>query len=263
MGDGRDHLYGSAMNTGLIFDIREFTVHDGPGIRTTVFMKGCPLRCAWCHNPEGQSRQPQVVRAPGGERIAGKEYAAIELAEILNKQVEVLNDNEGGVTFSGGEPLLQSEFVAQVIDLLDRVHVLLDTSGYAGEADFRRVAGRSQLVFFDLKLIDPDLHRRYTGCGNGPILRNLQVLSTLGVPFVIRVPLVPGVTDTDANLSAIARTVRGLPGLMRVDLLRYNRMAGAKYESVGMKFNPDFDEARELNINTTEFEKMGVPVRVA
>ncbi len=204
-----------------------------------------------------------MMRGLGGERVAGKEYAAIELAEILNKQVDILNANEGGITFSGGEPLLQSEFVAQVIDLLDRVHVLLDTSGYAAESDFRRVAERSHLIFFDLKLIDPELHRRYTHCDNAPILHNLNVMSTLGVPFVIRVPLVPGVTDTDANLTAIAETVRGLPGLVRLDLLPYNKAAGAKYESVGMKFNPDFDETRELNINTALFEKIGVPVRVA
>lgn len=251
------------MTTGILFDIREFTIHDGPGIRTTVFLKGCPLRCSWCHNPEGQSRQPQVIRGLGGDRVAGKEYAARELAEILNKQADVLRMNEGGVTFSGGEPLLQSEFVAEVIDLLDGFHVLLDTCGYASEPDFRRVAGRSNLVFFDLKLGDRELHRRYTGCDNDPILHNLHVMSTLRVPFVIRVPLVPGVTDRDENLAAIAGMVRGLPGLVRVDLLPYNRAAGAKYRSVGMNFKPDYDETRELNINPTPFQEAGVPVRVA
>ena len=203
------------------------------------------------------------MRSPVGERIAGKEYTAVELAELLNKQADILRANEGGVTFSGGEPLLQSEFVAQVIDLLDDVHVLLDTSGYASEADFRRVAERSDLVFFDLKLIDSAAHRRYTGVDNAPILRNLRVMSALSVPFVIRVPLIPGVTDTDANLAAIADTVRGLPGLARVDLLPYNKAAGAKYESVGMEFEPDYDETRELNVNTAIFQQANVPVRVA
>lgn len=251
------------MTTGIVFDIREFTVHDGPGIRTSVFMKGCPLRCSWCHNPEGQSRQPQIIRSPIGERIAGKEYTASELAALLNKQADILRANEGGVTFSGGEPLLQSEFVAQVIDLLDDVHVLLDTSGYASEEDLRRTAERSDLIFFDLKLIDRTAHRRYTGVDNDPILHNLGVMSTLGVPFVIRVPLIPGVTDTDSNLAAIADTVCGLPGLVRVDLLPYNRAAGGKYESVGMEFKPDYDETRELSINTMIFHKANVPVRVA
>ncbi len=263
MMDHPTRLSGEAMTTGLVFDIREFTVHDGPGIRTTVFMKGCPLHCAWCHNPEGQSRHPQSMRGSGGERIAGKAYTPFALAEILNKQADVLRANGGGVTFSGGEPRLQSEFVAQVIDLLDHVHVLLDTSGYAGEADFRRLAERAQLIFFDLKLIDPVLHRRYTGGDNAPILHNLHVMAGLAVPFVVRVPLVPGLTDTDANLAAIAEVVRGLPGLVRVDLLPYNRVAGAKYESVGMKFEPGFDETRALNINTRLFDQIGVPVRVA
>jgi pyruvate formate lyase activating enzyme len=251
------------LSTGIVFDIREFTVHDGPGIRTSVFMKGCPLSCSWCHNPEGRSRQPQIMRSPVGDRVAGKEYTAVELAELLNKQADILRANEGGITFSGGEPLLQSEFVAQVIDLLDDVHVLLDTSGYASQADFRRVAERSALVFFDLKLIDRAAHRHYTGVDNKPILRNLRVMSAIGVPFVIRVPLIPGVTDTDSNLAAIADTVRGVRGLVRVDLLPYNKAAGAKYESVGMEFKPDYDETRELNIDTAIFQRANVPVKVA
>jgi pyruvate formate lyase activating enzyme len=248
--------------TGIVFDIREFTVHDGPGIRTTVFMKGCPLRCAWCHNPEGQARQPQSLRSAAGERIAGKEYTAAELAARLNQQANILKANEGGVTFSGGEPLLQSEFIARVIDLLNDVHVLLDTCGCASEEDFRRTAERSDLIFFDLKVNDRSLHRHYTGVDNDPILHNLQVMTTLGVPFVIRVPLVPGVTDTDSNLGAIANTVSGLDGLVRVDLLPYNKAAGAKYESVGMEFKPDYDETRKLNINTAIFQRAHVPVRV-
>jgi pyruvate formate lyase activating enzyme len=251
------------LTSGIVFDIREFTVHDGPGIRTSVFMKGCPLSCSWCHNPEGRSRAPQVIRSPAGERVAGKEYTAPELAALLNRQADILRANEGGVTFSGGEPLLQAEFVAQVIDLLDDVHVLLDTSGYASEEDFRRVAERTRLVFFDLKLIDREAHRRYTGVYNDAILHNLQVLSALRVPFVARVPLIPGVTDSDENLSAIAETVRGLPNLVRVDLLPYNQAAGAKYEFAGMKFKPDYDETRPLNVNPTVFQNAKVPVRVA
>lgn len=253
----------SAAALGIVFDIREFTVHDGPGIRTTVFMKGCPLRCEWCHNPEGQSVSPEVMRGPAGERITGREYSADQLAGILNKQAAILRENEGGVTFSGGEPLLQAAFVAEVIDRLDRVHVLLDTSGYASEPDFRLVAERADLVFFDLKLMDREQHRRYTGAFNDLILHNLHVLSEIGVPFVARVPLVPGVTDADENLSAIAAALRGLPGLRRVDLLPYNKAAGAKYPLVGREFKPQYDEAREPNINLHPFQRVDIPVRVA
>ncbi len=250
------------MATGVVFDIKEFAVHDGPGIRTTVFMKGCPLSCTWCHNPEGQSRQPQTIRGLAGERIAGKEYSAEALATFLNGQAAILRSAEGGITFSGGEPLLQAEFVAEVIDRLEHLHVLLDTSGYATESNFRLLLNRSDLVYFDLKLIDPEAHRHYTGCDNQPILANLKRMSEAGKPFVIRVPLVPGVTDTDENLEAIARTISGLPGLQRADLLSYNKAAGSKYRFAGMVFQPGYDETRQLNLHTAPFEQAGIEVHV-
>ncbi len=248
------------MTSGIVFDIKEFAVHDGPGIRTTVFLKGCPLSCSWCHNPEGISPKPQTICSPAGERLVGTEYSSEELASILMKQAEVLRLNGGGVTFSGGEPLAQAKFVAKVIDQLDGIHVLLDTSGYATEEDFRLVASRCDLIYFDLKLIDPQSHQRYTGCDNGSILRNLRVLSTLGIPFVVRVPMVPGVTDTDENLTQIAETVKDLPGMPKVDLLRYNRAAGGKYKAAGVEFEPEFDESREVNANKKPFEDLGVEV---
>jgi pyruvate formate lyase activating enzyme len=251
------------MTTGIVFDIKEFTIHDGPGIRTTVFMKGCPLSCTWCHNPEGQSMRPQVIRGLAGERLAGQAYIATQLAELLNQQADILRANEGGVTFSGGEPLLQAEFIAEVIDLLHGVHILLDTSGYGREQDFQKLVDRSDLVFFDLKLVDRIAHQHYTGQSNDLILNNLKILSASGKPFVIRVPLVPGVTDTDENLASIAQTVRGLPGLIRVDLLPYNKAAGSKYQYAGMEFKPDYDETRPLNINMILFEQSGVKVCVA
>lgn len=251
------------MSAGLVFDIRKFTLHDGPGIRTTVFLKGCPLRCSWCHNPEGQAREPQVMGAGGFRRTVGRHYEADDLAVLLHRQAAVLNANGGGITFSGGEPLAQAGFVAEVIDRLAGLHLLLDTCGYAEEAALRLVAAKCQLVYYDLKLIDPVMHRRYTGVDNGPILANLRVLASLGVQFVIRVPLVPGVTDTDANLEAIAHTVRALPGLLRVDLLPYNRAAGGKYAGLGMVFRPGFDETANVNANGEPFKAAGIEVRIA
>ena len=227
----------AAERTGIVFDIREFTVHDGPGIRTTVFLKGCPLRCAWCHNPEGLSPEPQPMRGAAGGRIAGKAWGAAELADLLNRQEPLLREG-GGVTFSGGEPLFQAAFVAGVIDRLRGLHVTLDTSGHGGEDDFRLLAGRSDLVLFDLKLIDPAGHALWTGAGNGPVLRNLDVLEGLGVPYVIRVPLVPGVTDDPANLEGIAERARGRRGLLGIDLLPYSRAAGGNYAACGMEWKP-------------------------
>ncbi|MBI5383532.1 MAG: radical SAM protein [Verrucomicrobia bacterium] len=250
------------MLTGVVFDIKEFAVHDGPGVRVTVFLKGCPLRCSWCHNPEGLSPQPQVLRSVAGDRVAGQVFTSAELAARLNGQANLLRTGEGGVTFSGGEPLAQAAFVAEVIDQLNNLHVVLDTSGHAEEAEFRAVASKVSLVYFDLKLVDAEQHRHHTGAGNERILQNLRVLSGLGVPFVIRVPLIPGVTDTEANLSSVARLVNGMPGLQRVDLLPYNRVAGAKYAACGLAFQPTYDESRTLNPNLACFASAGVEVRV-
>jgi pyruvate formate lyase activating enzyme len=247
----------------MIFDIKEFSVHDGPGIRTTVFLKGCQLACMWCHNPEGQSFEPQTMYGPTGSRLAGTEYTPFELASLLNRQAIILRANEGGITFSGGEPLMQAGFLAEVIPLLDGLHILLDTSGYGLEEDFRLLLALVDMVYFDIKLVDSALHLRYTGRDNKLILSNLAVLSKSSKPFVIRVPLVPGVTDTEENLGAIAEIAKGLPGLVRVDLLPYNRAAGAKYEAAGKGFQPDYDENQSVNANTKPFEIVGVKVKVA
>jgi pyruvate formate lyase activating enzyme len=249
------------MTSGIVFDIKEFTVHDGPGVRTTVFLKGCPLACMWCHNPEGQSIQPQVIRSPSSERMAGREYSARELATLLNQQAALLRANDGGITFSGGEPLFQADFVAGVIDLLDNLHVVLDTCGYGSQQDFLLLLVRSNLIFFDIKLIDRELHLHYTGGDNDLILRNLQLLSESGKSFIIRVPLVPGVTDTDENLVGIVKAIEKLPGLIEVNLLPYNRSAGSKYQYAGMEFKPDYDEKRRVNINTKIFEQAGLKVK--
>lgn len=247
----------AAAITGVVFDIRELTVHDGPGVRTTVFLKGCPLRCAWCHNPEGLSPAPQVLRSTTGQRLVGKEYTSVELAAILNRQAPLLRDI-GGVTFSGGEPLLQAAFVADTIGRLEDLHVTLGTSGYASEDDFRLVAAKCHLVLFDLKLIDTAAHRRWTGQDNAPILSNLAVLDALKTPFVVRVVLVPGVTDTDENLRAIAECLSALSVRPRVELLPYNRAAGGKYAACGLEWHPPYNEDAPVNANLEPFQNQNV-----
>jgi pyruvate formate lyase activating enzyme len=251
------------MTSGVVFDVREFTLHDGPGIRTTVFLKGCPLACTWCHNPEGLDPVPQIMRSSTGARAVGRRYEAVELAELLSGQARILADNEGGVTFSGGEPLAQASFVAEVIDLLPATHIVLDTSGFGGKDAFMALARRADLVFFDLKIVDPVAHLRWTGQDNAPILRNLALLEQLGRPFVARVPLVPGVTDTNENLTAIASLVASNRMLVRVELLPYNRAAGGKYASCGKTFAPGFDEDRAPNADLDPFERAGIEARVA
>ncbi len=251
------------MSSGIVFDIREFTVHDGPGIRTTVFLKGCPLRCAWCHNPEGLDPEPQVLRSAAGERLVGRRWEAGDLAALLMGQADVLRLNDGGVTFSGGEPLMQAAFVADVIDRLEGLHVVLDTSGYAERGPFAAVASRCDLIYFDIKLIDPGAHLRWTGQDNAPILRNLALLEELERPFVARIPLVPGVTDMGDNLEAIAGALEMAPTLVEVQLLPYNRAAGGKYAACGLDFAPGYDEERPPNIDIEPFTRRGIEVRVA
>jgi pyruvate formate lyase activating enzyme len=250
------------VKTGIVFDIKEFAIHDGPGIRTTVFLKGCALRCSWCHNPEGLSPESQVLHSPSGERLVGTRYTASELAELLNRQAGIMSENGGGVTFSGGEPLFQAEFVAETIDQLDGLHVLLDTSGYASRANFERVASRVDMLYLDIKSLEIDTFRKYCGGDLEVLLANLAQLRNLNVSVVIRVPLIPGVTDTLRNMTAIVQTVRDIPGLVRVDLLPYNRLSGAKYPLVGLEYRPGFDEGRLPQILGEPFGALNIPWRV-
>jgi pyruvate formate lyase activating enzyme len=247
--------------TGMVFDIRELTVHDGPGIRTTIFLKGCLLRCAWCHNPEGLSPVPQLMHGASGERLVGRSYTSKELAQVLNGLSPLLRDI-GGVTFSGGEPLMQAAFVADTISRLNNLHITLGTSGFASEQDFRLVTDQCDLILFDLKLMDSEAHLYWTGQDNGRILQNLHVLSEMETPFIIRIPLVPGVTDTDENLGAIAAHLRLLPRIPRVELLPYNRAAGAKYAACGLEWPPRYREDQPVNAHLELFRNLDVEASI-
>lgn len=250
------------MKQGLIFDIKEFAVHDGPGIRTTVFLKGCPLRCTWCHNPEGQLPAPQMMHRSTGDRVVGEQYTSSALAELLNRQAAPLSGNGGGVTFSGGEPLAQADFVAETIDQLEGLHVLLDTSGYGSPRAFESLAIRSDMIYFDIKSLNPVTFKKYCSGDINVVLANLKSLRDMNVPIVIRIPVIPGVTDNLNNYKEIARIIRDLPNLERVDLLRYHRLAGAKYPQVDMKYAPGFDEDLAPNVDGTYFDEMDIPWRV-
>ena len=253
----------AADTEGVIFDIKEFTLHDGPGPRTTVFFKGCPLHCIWCHNPEGMDVQPTLMvkenlcthcgacRKPCGHpecqpfgrclhicpknliSLAGQTVTAGELARKLVRQKDFFG-SEGGVTLSGGEPLRQPAFAAALGTLLHEagVHTALQTSGYASEEAFRTLLDAVDYVLFDLKLADEDAHIRYTGVSNRPIHRNLAVLRTSGKPFVLRIPLIQGIVAEKENLAALA----SLAGDEPVELMPYNPYAGAKYKMTGKEF---------------------------
>lgn len=227
------------METGTLFKIKRYALHDGPGIRTTVFFKGCPLTCRWCHNPEGIDGHPQTMSrttdAGDGEATVGSVLSVGELIGIIDRDVLFYDESGGGVTFSGGEPLAQPHFLKAVLAACRQreIHTTLDTSGFAPAAVVDEILPLVQLVLFDLKIMDADAHRRHTGVANGRIQANLVRIAASGVPVRIRVPLIPGVTDGEANLSQIARFAGRLPGVQAIDLLPYHRIGAAKYRRLG------------------------------
>lgn len=225
--------------TGRVFEIREFTLHDGPGIRTTVFLKGCPLRCAWCHNPEGQSFEKETLHRKNGESVpCGVDWTVEALAEELLRNADIMEQSGGGVTFSGGEPLAQAAFVAEVADRLKAAGIpsALETSGHVPEADYRMAVSRMAFVYQDLKHHDAAAFRRWCGGDLALVLRNLAWLRDSGIPFAVRVPCIPGVNDTPADRATLLRLAGTAPSLRGVEFLPYNPAAPAKYAMLGRPF---------------------------
>ncbi len=266
---------------GLIFDIKEFSIRDGEGVRTTVFFKGCPLRCAWCHNPEGLSPTPELWAdsarcrdcglcrkpcehadcQPFGRclhicpqnlvRQVGKVWTPQELAVRLRRQKPMFDAMGGGVTLSGGEPLLQADFCAALLgELGGDIHKTLETSGYASQRDFDRIIHLCDFVIMDIKLMDDDAHRRRTGVSNAQILSNAKYLMESGVEHLFRTPLIPGITDTEENLQAIAAFIGDEP----IELLPYNDLAPAKYAAVGRTFSAELDPTQKRTPDLSLFQ---------
>jgi len=259
----------------IISNVQRFSTEDGPGIRTTVFFKGCPLRCLWCHNPEGLSRRPQLVwresrcigcgeckkACPRGGLLPGRSDkcevcglcadACPTLArEIIGRTVtpeelanEVARDKvffgeDGGVTASGGEAALQAEFLGRFFDLCraKNIHTALDTSGAVPGDTFDEMLHHVDLVLYDLKLLDEDRHREIIGAPLSTIIANLKRISASGIPFWVRFPIVTGYTDDDDNVRAIAELLHDMKGLQRIDLLPFHQLGHSKYIALGMPY---------------------------
>jgi len=264
---------------GRVFNIQRFSVHDGPGIRTTVFLKGCPLSCRWCHNPEGVSAHPEIVivesrciecgecvaacpmslpsAVDGGwagdssrctacgacvdacpteaRQLAGRDMWVDEvLAEIVKDRL-FFDESGGGVTFSGGEPLAQGRFLLAALEACraEGIHTAVDTSGLAAQDRLLAMAELSDLVLFDLKFVDSERHREFTGVSNGVILANLAVLAQAHRAIWLRVPVIPGVNDDAENLAATARLAASMPSVQRVSLLPFHRLGADKLRRLG------------------------------
>ena len=265
------------MREGIICDLKRFAVHDGPGVRSTVFLKGCPLRCVWCHNPESIRRAPELgvrfhkctlcgecTRVCACHRIAdgkhrfgresctacgrcvgaclfdalvlyGKRVTPEETAAAVLEDRAFYETSGGGVTVSGGEPLLQAAFCAELFRLLKRecIHTAVDTCGEVPWSAFETVLPVADLFLFDFKHPDSEAHRRLTGSGNGRIKANLLRLGRNGCPVEIRIPLIPGLNMEDETLKRSAEFLAGIGTVTAVRLLAYLSLARSKYEAVG------------------------------
>jgi pyruvate formate lyase activating enzyme len=267
-----------------VSNLQRFCVHDGPGIRTTVFLLGCPLRCRWCQNPEALARRPvllfnadkcagcgacveaceyeAVVRSGDGRirfdrarcrtcgrcasscyyrarELAGRPYSVPELLQEILKDRVAFRNSGGGVTLSGGEPLLEPEFAARLLEACGRagVHTAVETCGAVPWQHCERVLPHVDLFLYDLKLIDPEKHRKWTGAENRGILENARALAERGKRLIIRVPLIPRVNDDDAEFLAIARFAAGLGGAREMHLLPFHQVGSSKYALAGLAYS--------------------------
>jgi pyruvate formate lyase activating enzyme len=270
------------MQSGLVFDLMHFSTRDGPGIRTTVFLKGCPLHCAWCHNPESQSPQPEVIlrpnlciacgecisvcpedaisqvngvmaydrsrcRAcgacveictPGAREMAGKVMTTGQVLVEIEKDRPFYDESGGGVTFSGGEPLLQFDFLADLLHTchLNGLNTVLDTSGFTPWNQLEAILPDVDLFLYDIKAMDDATHQKWTGVSNRLILENLNRLAEAGGRIIIRVPLIPGVNDTPDQMEALGRMAASLPGLIGIELLPYHKIGLEKYKRLQLPY---------------------------
>lgn len=301
-----------AATTGLVFNIMRFALHDGPGIRTTVFLKGCPLRCWWCHNPESESQEPEVlyfqercigcgecvracphgalsldaagehvVRDPsrcepcgecaeacptGARQLVGRRMTVAEVVREVAKDQVFFDESGGGVTISGGEPLMQPEFVEELLSALRgrRIRTALDTCGLAQPEVVERVRPHVDLFLYDLKAMDQATHLKYTGVKNDLILRNLASLAEAGSTVIVRLPVIPGVNDGGDQLDTLAGFMTA-HGLRDLDLLPYHRIGSDKYQRLHLEWRMEGVEppdAEHLDALVARLAGAGLRVRI-
>jgi len=261
---------------GIIFDIKKFAVHDGPGIRQTIFFKGCPMNCWWCHNPEGIKYHEEVVEVV--KPLDGKDFIEKEtigkwmtVEEVMNeieKETVFYDESGGGVTFSGGEPLKQFDFLLLLLqECRERnIHTTLDTTGYCNEIKFRRLLGKVDLYLYDIKTIDDALHKKYTGVSNKVSLNNLRTLTEAKENVILRFPIIPGITDIYGNINDLKAFLGSFDhNIKEINLLPYHKTATNKYKRLHITNQMEGVRSlgkKDLTGLKTEFEKEGYIVKI-
>lgn len=263
--------------TGIIFNVKRYAIHDGPGIRVTFFLKGCPMSCAWCHNPEGISSEPeeiiQINRIGKSEfsqkEKVGRPYSADEVLAIVEKDRIFLEKSGGGVTFSGGEPLMQAEFLMEVLATCRErgFHTAIDTSGQFASEKLDQVLPFTDLFLFDLKHTDPDKHRDFTGVSNELILKNLERIIAGSSELIVRIPVIPDFNDDPVQITMMRELIRRYPKnrIKAISLLPYHTTGMAKYRKLNMPFRlggihqPSAAQMKEMK---EFFSQTGIRVKV-
>ena len=223
---------------GRIFDIQRFSVHDGPGIRTIVFLKGCRLRCRWCCNPESQSYEIEQMEMSGKVKTVGLDVTAGEIISEVERDTIYYKRSGGGLTLSGGESLAQPEFAEALLALAHShsINTAMESTGFADFADIARILPHLDLYLMDIKHMDSEKHKAFTGQYNDKILENAQRIARSPVKLIIRTPVIPTFNDTEEEIRAIAKFAASLPGVEEMHLLPYHRIGTDKYKGLGREY---------------------------
>lgn len=224
--------------SGRIFDIQKFSIHDGPGIRTIVFLKGCRLRCRWCCNPESQEYDIQTMMVQGKSKIIGRDVTVDEVMEEIIKDLPYYRRSGGGITLSGGEALLQPEFAIHLLSACQEygINTAIETSGYADFNVIETYLPYLDTVLMDIKHIDDNKHKEFTGRSNRLILENAYKIANAKANLIIRVPVIPTFNHTKKEILDIATFAKTLPGVKELHLLPYHRLGQDKYEGLGRTY---------------------------
>jgi pyruvate formate lyase activating enzyme len=262
---------------GLIFSIKRYSIHDGPGIRVTIFMKGCPLNCIWCHNPEGISPVPsKVIRKNrvgdmefDQEEEVGKYYSVNDLLDMIRKERVFINESKGGVTFSGGEPMLQYEFLKEALIACkeEGLHTAIDTSGYSSTESYKSVIPHTDLFLFDIKHLNTARHIELTGASNDKILENFKLLIECGKDIMVRIPVIPGENDDNDNIEKLIQfLIKSKTGsLKKINLLPYHKIGSSKYKRFNIQYRMTDSEkpsAERMNQLKEMFAETGIKVKI-